>query len=76
MVEKYKPDGADSILDIVNDSTKWKGDISTAYQYLYAALVKYNNAADAEKSLETYAQGKTNLSYLFVDKSLVKYTAI
>lgn len=68
LVEKYKPDGADSILDIVNDSTKWKGDISTAYQYLYAALVKYNNAADAEKSLETYAQGKTNLSYLFVDK--------
>ena len=52
LVEKYKPDGADSILDIVNDSTKWKGDISTAYQYLYAALVKYNNAADAEKSLQ------------------------
>ena len=68
LVEKYKPDGADSILDIVNDSTKWKGDIRSAYQYLYAALEKYNNAADAEKSLETYAQGKTNLSYLFVDK--------
>ena len=68
LVEKYKPDGADSILDIVNDSTKWKGDIRSAYQYLYAALDKYNNAADAEKSLETYAQGKTNLSYLFVDK--------
>ncbi len=68
LVEKYKPDGADSILDIVNDSTKWKSDIRSAYQYLYAALDKYNNAADAEKSLETYAQGKTNLSYLFVDK--------
>ena len=68
LVEKYKPDGADSILDIVNDNTKWKGDIKSAYQYLYAALDKYNNAADAEKSLETYAQGKTNLSYLFVDK--------
>lgn len=68
LIEKYKPDGADSILDIVNDSTKWKGDIRSAYQYLYAALDKYNNAADAEKSLETYAQGKTNLSYLFVDK--------
>ena len=68
LVEKYKPDGADSILDIVNDSTKWKGDVSKAYQYLYAALVKYNNAADAEKTLEMYAQGRTNLSYLFVDK--------
>ena len=68
LIEKYKPDGADSILDIVNDSTKWKGDIRSAYQYLYAALDKYNNAVDAEKSLETYAQGKTNLSYLFVDK--------
>ena len=68
LAEKYKPDGADSVLDIVNDSTKWRGDISKAYQYLYAALEKYNNAADAEKILETYAQGKTNLSYLFVDK--------
>ena len=68
LAEKYKPDGADSILDIVNDSTKWKGDISKAYQYLYAALEKYSNAADAEKILETYVQGKTNLSYLFVDK--------
>ena len=68
LVEKYKPDGADSILDIVNDSTKWKGDISKAYQYLYTALEKYNNAADAEKTLEMYAQGRTNLSYLFVNK--------
>mgnify|MGYP004464732365 FL=1 len=68
LAEKYKPDGADSILDIVNDSTKWKGDISKAYQYLYAALEKYSNAADAEKILETYAQSKTNLGYLFVDK--------
>ena len=68
LVEKYKPDGADSILDIVNDSAKWKADISKAYQYLYAALVKYNNAVDAENRLETYAQGRTNLSYLFVDK--------
>ena len=52
----------------MNDSTKWKGDISKAYQYLYAALEKYSNAADAEKILETYAQSKTNLGYLFVDK--------
>ena len=39
--EEYKPDGADGILDVVNNSKEWKGNISRAYQYLYEALVEY-----------------------------------
>ena len=65
--EIYKPDGADSILDIVNNNKEWKGNISKAYQYLYTALVKYSDASYAEKNLKTYAPGVTNINYMYVD---------
>ena len=65
--EEYKPDGADSILDIVNGNKEWKGNISKAYEYLYTALVKYSNAAYGEKILKTYAPGATNVNYVYVD---------
>ena len=65
--EEYKPDGADSILDIVNNNKEWDGDLHKAYQYLYTVLVKYNNATDAQSLLNEYDEGKTNLSYLYVD---------
>ena len=75
--EAYKPDGADSILDVVNNSEKWKGNLSKAYQYLYTALVKYNDASYADKILKTYAQGATNINYMYVDtKSDKVYTNI
>lgn len=75
--EAYKPDGADSILDVVNNSEEWKGDISKAYQYLYEALVKYNDASYGEKILDTYAPGVTNINYMYADtKSDKVYTNI
>lgn len=75
--EAYKPDGADSILDVVNNSEEWKGDISKAYQYLYEALVKYNDASYGEKILDTYASGVTNINYMYADtKSDKVYTNI
>ena len=75
--EAYKPDGADSILDVVNNSEEWKGDISRAYQYLYEALVKYNDASYGEKILKTYEAGVTNINYMYADtKSDKVYTNI
>ena len=65
--EEYKPDGADSILDIVNNSKEWKGNISRAYEYLYTALTEYNDAYYGEKILNTYAAGVTNINYMYVD---------
>ena len=65
--EICKPDGADSILDVVNNNKNWKGNISKAYQYLYTALVKYSDASYAEKNLKTYAPGVTNINYMYVD---------
>lgn len=70
--EEYKPDGADSILDIVNNNKEWNGNLQKAYQYLYAALVKYNNAVDSKDVLDAYAQGNTNYKYLYVDTKTKK----
>lgn len=75
--EAYKPDGADSILDVVNNSEEWKGNISKAYEYLYTALVEYSDASYGEKILKTYATGVTNVNYMYVDtKSDKVYTNI
>lgn len=75
--EAYKPDGADSILDVVNNSEEWKGNISKAYEYLYTALVEYSDASYGEKVMKTYATGVTNVNYMYVDtKSDKVYTNI
>lgn len=75
--EVYKPDGADSILDVVNNNKEWKGNLSKAYQYLYEALVQYSDASYGEKILKTYASGATNVNYMYVDtKSGKAYTNI
>lgn len=75
--EVYKPDGADSILDVVNNNKEWKGNLSKAYQYLYEALVQYSDASYGEKILKTYASGATNVNYMYADtKSGKVYTNI
>ena len=75
--EEYKPDGADSILDVVNNSEEWKGNLSKAYEYLYTALVQYSDASYGEKILKTYTPGVTNVNYMYVDtKSNKVYTNI
>ena len=75
--EAYKPDGADSILDVVNNNKEWKGNLSKAYQYLYEALVQYSDASYGEKILKTYASGATNVNYMYADtKSGKVYTNI
>lgn len=75
--EVYKPDGADSILDVVNNNKEWKGNLNKAYQYLYEALVQYSDASYGEKILKTYALGATNVNYMYVDtKSGKVYTNI
>ena len=75
--EVYKPDGADSILDVVNNNKEWKGNLSKAYQYLYEALVQYSDVSYGEKIMKTYASGATNVNYMYVDtKSGKVYTNI
>ena len=47
LVEEYAPEGANSILDVVN-SGKYEGNLSSAYQFLYEALVHCSDAVGAE----------------------------
>ena len=73
--EVYKPDGADSILDVVNNNKEWKGNLSKAYQYLYEALVQYSDASYGEKILKTYASGATNVNYMYVYTNIKDVTS-
>lgn len=66
--ERYKPDGADSILDILNENVVWNGNINGAYQLLNEALWKYSEAAAAENALVSYEEGNSNLRYLYADE--------
>ncbi|MDO5391151.1 MAG: HAMP domain-containing sensor histidine kinase [Eubacteriales bacterium] len=65
--EKYAPDGADSILDVVNKNPNWNGRLQEAYQALDLALQEMSNAVFSSK-LEQYTEGNTNLTYLYVDQ--------
>lgn len=67
--EQYTPDGAESILDILNDDEKWNGRIHEAYCLLNEALSKYSRALNAEAELQCYADGNSNLSYLYAETS-------
>ncbi len=70
--EKYKPVGAGSILEIVNENPKWNGRLKEAYQALDAALGQMNNALMVQNHVSQYSEGNTNMTYLYVDKTRKK----
>lgn len=76
--EKYSPEGADNILEVLNENPHWQGKITEAYDALTTALNNAALACEAEDILEEdYRQGSTNLNYVFVDKSVEKvYTNV
>lgn len=66
MKEYFKPEGADSILEVLNEEPQWQGRIGEAYDALRDALSEVQMAKSAESVLEeSYGQGKTNLNYVF-----------
>lgn len=66
--EKYSPEGADSILEVLNEDPQWKGKIYDAYNALSETLNKAAAAIEAENTLEqNYGAGRTNINYLFAD---------
>lgn len=76
--EKYSPEGADSILEVLNEDPKWKGKIYEAYNALSSALNQAALSVEAQKTLEeTYGPGRTNFNYLFADNGADKvYTNV
>lgn len=72
IAEAFKPVGADSILDVLNEEPRWNGKIGEAYEALNDALGQVQMAKSAEVMLKShYSQDNTNLHYILavdVDK--------
>ena len=79
--EKFAPQGAENILDAVNNSSEWNGRLEDAYKELFTlldcirAIQSDEQFNDYETSLASvfhsvgdYTEGSTNLTYLFADK--------
>lgn len=68
--EMYPPQGADSILDIVNTDKRWNGRLSEAFDMIYqTAFDLRREVAAYEENQITWKEGNTNLSYIFADIS-------
>lgn len=79
--EKFVPQGAENILDAVNNSAEWNGRLEDAYKELFtlldciSAMQSDEQVDDYTTSLASvfhtvgdYTEGNTNLTYLFADK--------
>lgn len=71
--EKFAPEGASGILEIVNDTPELNGKLSSVYEYLTYALYSISEGMNIYNSgADTWTEGNTNLTYLFVDKTAKK----
>ena len=75
--EQFKPIGANSILEIVNEDERWNGRLQDAYDMIYSTvhnLCEYNSSyQELENGLK---EGDTNYRFVYVDKSAKKSIAI
>ena len=63
--EKYAPDGASDILEVVNKNTEWNGRLSVAYEALGLA---FSMIRESENQVyQHHQEGNTNLTYLYAD---------
>lgn len=66
--EHFTPVGADSILDVVNENERWNGHLQDAFNGLYDILSSIDNYNEQMDVLNGYAQGQSNMSYLYVNE--------
>ena len=55
--EAYSPQGADSILDVLNSNAKWNDRIDEAFESLYSLLSRTDFYIQQEQILKNYSQG-------------------
>lgn len=68
LTEHYAPVGADSILDVVNNNARWNGHLQDAFNGLYDILSRIDNYNEQTDILDSYAQGQSNMSYLYINE--------
>ncbi|MCI8638779.1 MAG: HAMP domain-containing histidine kinase [Coprococcus sp.] len=66
--EKYAPDGAENILEIVNTDAEWNGRLSEVMDAVQEAGQDLGwNVQQCQGHLEQWSEGNTNISYLLYD---------
>lgn len=66
--EGYAPEGADSLLDIVNQDPRWNGRLSDAYTEIKNAMDQVSEKAETyQAAADTWTEGNTNLTYIYAD---------
>ena len=68
LVGRYKPEGYDSILDVVNSDPKWNGKLTELYADLDMTLGNLDwDYSRYKTNDDTYQEGNTNFHYLLID---------
>lgn len=57
LTEYFAPQGADSLLDVLNSNAKWNNGIDEAFEDLYTILSQLGVYNDMKQELDAYAQG-------------------
>ena len=69
LMERYKPEGYDSILEVVNSNPKWNGKLTELYSDLEVTLGNLDLDYSRYKANDdTYQEGNTNFHYLLIDR--------
>lgn len=68
LTEYFAPQGADSLLEVLNSNTGWNNGIDEAFEDLYTILSQLGVYNDMKQELDAYAQGLSNMSYLYIDE--------
>lgn len=65
--EKFSPDGAQDILEVVNKTPSLNGELSNIYTALGSILSSINIENNWYKSNQEWEEGNTNFTYLYAD---------
>lgn len=65
--EEYAPVGAESMLDVLNTESRWNKKAGEAIEALEQALEHASGARREAQMLDTFQEGNTNLTYLYVN---------
>ena len=68
LTEYFAPQGADSLLEVLNSNTGWNNGIDEAFEDLYTILSQLGVYNDMKQELDAYAQGLSNMSYLYINE--------
>lgn len=70
--ERFAPDGAKDILEVVNNTPELNGKLSEVYDNLIHALSNIGAQANRYEESNLYTEGNTNFIYLFMDEDREK----